>query len=74
MERRIYKNNKCSISFSQYLHNNGIIHRDLKPENVLLASHDDICLIKVCLPVPDMASPLTVALPMFRDPAKPLSF
>uniref|UniRef100_A0A672QUS2 Serine/threonine-protein kinase Chk2-like n=1 Tax=Sinocyclocheilus grahami TaxID=75366 RepID=A0A672QUS2_SINGR len=34
----------------QYLHNNGIIHRDLKPENVLLASHDDICLIKVGLP------------------------
>ncbi len=34
----------------QYLHNNGIIHRDLKPENVLLASHDDTCLIKVCLP------------------------
>ncbi|RXN28580.1 serine threonine- kinase Chk2 [Labeo rohita] len=31
----------------EYLHNNGIIHRDLKPENVLLASHDDICLIKI---------------------------
>ncbi|XP_065107022.1 serine/threonine-protein kinase Chk2 [Paramisgurnus dabryanus] len=31
----------------EYLHNNGIIHRDLKPENVLLASHDDVCLIKI---------------------------
>ncbi|KAF4074139.1 hypothetical protein AMELA_G00236090 [Ameiurus melas] len=31
----------------QYLHENGIIHRDLKPENVLLASHDDECLIKI---------------------------
>ncbi|KAM4617007.1 serine/threonine-protein kinase Chk2 isoform 2-T2 [Polymixia lowei] len=31
----------------EYLHSNGIIHRDLKPENVLLASQDDICLIKV---------------------------
>ncbi|TRY96707.1 hypothetical protein DNTS_005950 [Danionella cerebrum] len=31
----------------KYLHDNGIIHRDLKPENVLLASHDDVCLIKV---------------------------
>lgn len=31
----------------EYLHNNGIIHRDLKPENVLLASHDDTCLIKI---------------------------
>uniref|UniRef100_A0A4W4H861 non-specific serine/threonine protein kinase n=1 Tax=Electrophorus electricus TaxID=8005 RepID=A0A4W4H861_ELEEL len=31
----------------KYLHENGIIHRDLKPENVLLASHDDECLIKI---------------------------
>ncbi|XP_076010313.1 serine/threonine-protein kinase Chk2 isoform X2 [Genypterus blacodes] len=31
----------------EYLHSNGIIHRDLKPENVLLASQEDICLIKV---------------------------
>ncbi|XP_036382584.1 serine/threonine-protein kinase Chk2 isoform X2 [Megalops cyprinoides] len=31
----------------EYLHSNGIIHRDLKPENVLLASNDDICLIKI---------------------------
>ncbi|KAG7480899.1 hypothetical protein MATL_G00061150 [Megalops atlanticus] len=30
-----------------YLHSNGIIHRDLKPDNILLASNDDICLIKI---------------------------
>uniref|UniRef100_UPI003AB01F4E serine/threonine-protein kinase Chk2-like n=1 Tax=Centroberyx gerrardi TaxID=166262 RepID=UPI003AB01F4E len=31
----------------EYLHRNGIIHRDLKPENVLLASQEDVSLIKV---------------------------
>ncbi|KAJ8415296.1 hypothetical protein AAFF_G00422760 [Aldrovandia affinis] len=31
----------------KYLHSQGIIHRDLKPENVLLASDNDICLIKI---------------------------
>ncbi|KAJ8286038.1 hypothetical protein GJAV_G00033840 [Gymnothorax javanicus] len=31
----------------QYLHSQGIIHRDLKPENVLLASNNDVCLIKI---------------------------
>ncbi|XP_064209683.1 serine/threonine-protein kinase Chk2 isoform X1 [Anguilla rostrata] len=31
----------------EYLHSQGIIHRDLKPENVLLASNNDVCLIKI---------------------------
>lgn len=40
----------CVCVCVQYLHSNGIIHRDLKPENVLLASQDDVCLIKVHTP------------------------